>query len=96
MDNSTITFKVVVNWDEHTVELRRVGDHCFISKSYEANKYSIASAYRDLAFEALRLAHEMEHRNEPCELHFNSQYAHEQAEAAICSNTVLERIFANA
>ena len=92
-DKTTVGFKITVNWSACTVELRRVGESCPIVKSYQVTNHTVASAYRDLAFEALRLAHEMENRGDPEEFHFNSRHAHKQAEKAIQKNTELERLF---
>jgi hypothetical protein len=92
-DKTTVGFKITVNWSACTVELRRVGESCPIVKSYQVTNHTVASAYRDLAFEALRLAHEMEHRGDPEEYRFNSLHAHKQAEKAIQKNTELERLF---
>ena len=84
MENkSTITFRLVIDWEKNTVELRRKGDATPISKSFIVSAYTIANTFRDLAFEALQEAHRHE---DTVGRAFTSQAALEQARKAIHSN----------
>lgn len=94
MDKSTITYRVIINWTASTVELRDGNTRdSIVSCSHQVTNHTIANAFRDLAYEALKRAYEQEHRGTPEEHAFSSQRAREEAEAAIRSNSLFEHYF---